>query len=98
MVRSRGDGRHPVCTGRKTLRDIGTELTTGSDSVKSLEKRKDTWVSGLCRVEGCDLFNDDVIVSDDLPSVVQLLRSSVVRVGSVCEGPGLHSFDVLMSR
>jgi len=32
-----------------------------------------------------------VVVSDNLSSVVQLLRCSVVGVGSISEGTGLHS-------
>ena len=98
MVRSGGNGRHPVYTGRETLGDIGTELTAGSGSVETFEERKDTWVGGLCRVKGCDRFNDDVIVSDDLASIVQLLRRSIVSGGSVGEGTGLHSLNVLTSR
>lgn len=94
VVRSGGDGGHPVYTCRETLGDIGTELTTGSGSIETLEERKDTWVSGIRRLKGSDLFNDDVIVSDDLASIVQLLRGSIVGVGSVGEGTGLHSPDV----
>jgi len=98
MVRSRGDGRHPVCTGRETLGDIGAELTAGSGSVETLEERKDTWVGGLCRVKGCNLFDNYVIVSDDLATIIQLLRRSVVGVRSIGEGTGLHPLDVLTSK
>lgn len=90
MVRSGGDGGHPVCTSRETFSDIGSELAIGSSSIETLEESKDTWVCGLRRVKGWDLFNDDVVVSDDLPGVVQLLRCGVVGVGSVSEGTGLH--------
>ena len=95
VVRGGGDGRHPVCTSRETLGDIGGELTTGSGSVETLEESKDTWIGGLRRVKRCDLFNNDVVVSDDLASIVQLLGGSVVGVGSVGESTGLHSVDVL---
>ena len=98
MVRGGGDGRHPVCTGGKALGDVGGELTTSGDSVETLEESKDARIGGLCRVKRCDLFNNNVIVSDNLASVVQLLRGSVVGVSSVGEGTGLHSLDVLTSK
>lgn len=91
MVPSRGDGRQPVCTSGETLGEIGGELAASSSSVETLEESENAWVCGLRRVKRWDLFNDDVVVSDDLPSVVQLLRRSVVGVGSVGEGTGLHS-------
>jgi len=98
MVRSGGDGRHPICASRETLRDIGGELTGGGSSVETLEESEDKRIGGLCRGKICDRFNDNVIVSDNLASFVQLLRRSVVGVGSVGEGTGLHSFDVLKSK
>ena len=97
MVPSGGDGRHSVCTSGETLGDISSQFTIGGGSVETLEESEDTWVGGLCRVEGWDLLNNDVVVSDNLPSVVQLLGRSVVGVGSVGEGTGLHSIDVLTS-
>jgi hypothetical protein len=94
VICSGGDRRHPVCASRETLGDIGGELAVGGDTVETLEESENTRVAGLCRIEGCDLFNDDVVVSDNLASVVQLLRCSVVGVGSVGEGTGLHSVYV----
>jgi len=94
MIRSGGDGRHSVSTGGETLGDISGELATGSDTVETLEESKYAWVGGFCRVEGCDRFNNNVVVSDNLASVVQLLRRGVVSIGGIGEGAGLHSFDV----
>lgn len=97
MVRSGGDGRHPICASRETLGDIGGELAIGSNSVETLEKSENFWVGGRRRVKTLDRFYDDVIVPHDLPLVVQLLRCSVVGVISVGELTGLHSFDILTS-
>jgi len=97
MVPSTGDGRHLICTSRETLGDIGGELAVSSSSVKTLEESKNAWVGGLRRVKRRDRFYDNVVVPDDLPTLVQLLRCSVVSVGSVGEDTGLHSFRVLTS-
>jgi len=94
MVPSGRDGRHPVCTSRETLGDIGGQLAIGGGGVEALEEREDTWVGGLRRVKRWDLLNDDVVVSDNLPTAVQLLRCSVVSIGSVGEGTGLHSVNI----
>jgi hypothetical protein len=94
MVRSGSDGRHPVGTSGETLGDVGSELSAGGNTIETLEEGKDTWVGGLRRVERCNFFNDNVVVSDNLPSVVQLLRCGVVGVGGVGKGTGLHSVYV----
>jgi len=91
MVRGGADGRQPVGTSRETVGDIRSELAVGSSIIKTLEESEDTRVCGLCRVKGLDRFNNDVVVSDDLPSIVELLRRSIIGVGSVSEGTGLHS-------
>lgn len=98
MVCSRGDGRQPVGTSRKAFGNISGKLAIGSDTIETLEESEDTWVGGLRRVEGWDRLDDDVIVSNDLPSVIQLLRSGVVGVCSVGEGTGLHSVGILTTR
>jgi len=90
MVRSGGYGRDPVCTSREAIGDISSELALDCNTVETLEESKGTWVCGLRRVEGWNLFNDDVVVSDDLPSVVQLLGCSKVRCGGISEVTGLH--------
>lgn len=96
MVCRGGDGRHLINTSGQALGDIGGELAVGGDTIETLEEREDTRVGGCGRVERWDRLNDDVIVSDDLPGVVQLLRSGVVGVGSVGKGTSLHSVNVLM--
>lgn len=95
MVRGGGDGRHPVCTSRESLSDIRSELAVVSSIIETLEERKYARVRGLRRVKGRDLFNDNVVVSDNLPSVVQLLGCSIVGVGSVGEFTGLHPPRIL---
>jgi len=97
MVRSGADGRQPVGTSRETVGDIRSELAVSSRIVETLEESEDTRVCGLCRVKGWDLFNDDVVVSDDLPSIVELLRRSIIGVGGVGEGTGLHPSRILTS-
>ena len=97
MVRGRGDRRQPVCTSRETLGEVGSELAIGGSSVKTLEESEYAWVGGLRRVKRCDLFDDDMVVSDNLPTVVQLLRRSIIGVGGVGERAGLHSFRILTS-
>ena len=95
MVGSRGDGRHPVCTSREALGEIGGELAIRGDVIETLEESEDFRIGGLRRVERGDRLNDDVVVSDNLPSGVQLLRRGEVGVGGVSEGAGLHSIYVL---
>ena len=95
MVRGGGDGRHPVCAGRESLGDVRSELAVGSNIIETLEESKNTWARGLRRVKGRDLFNDNVVVSDNLPSVVQLLGCSIVGVGSVGKVTGLHPLRIL---
>lgn len=97
MVRSGGDGRQPVCTSRETLSDIGSELAVGGGSVETLEEGENARVGGLRRVKRLNRFDDNVVVPDNLPTLVQLLRCSIVGVVSVGEGTGLHSLDVLTS-
>jgi len=94
MVRSGGDGGYPVCTSREALGDISSELAVGGSCIETLEEGEDTWVCGLRGVERWDLFNDDVVVSNNLSGVVQLLRCSVVSVGGVSESTGLHSLRI----
>jgi len=94
VVRSGGDGRHPVCTSRESLGNIRSELTIGSSIVETLEESKNTWVRGLRRAQGLDRFNYNVVVSDDLPSVVQLLRCSIVGIGSVGKVTSLHPLRI----
>jgi len=91
MVGSGADRRQPVSASREAISDIRSELAVGSSIVETLEESKDTWVCGLRRVEGWDRFNDNVVMSNNLPGVVQLLRCSVVGVGSVGESTSLHS-------
>ena len=95
MICSGGDGRHPVCTSRESLGDIRSELAVGSNIVETLEESENTWVRGLRRVKGRDRFDDNVVVSDNLPSLVQLLRCGVVGVGSVGKVASLHSIRIL---
>lgn len=95
MVRGGSDGRHPVCTGRESLGDVRSELAVGSNIIETLEESKNTWVRGLRRIKRRDLFNDNVVVSDNLPSLVQLLGCSIVGVGSVGEVTGLHPLRIL---
>jgi len=45
-----------------------------------------------------NLLNDNVIVSNDLPIAAQLLRRSIVSVGSVGEDTGLHALRIQDNR
>jgi len=94
MVCSGADRRHPVCTSRESLGDIRSELAVDSSIVETLEERENTWVRGLRGVKRPNRFNDNVVVSDNLPSVVQLLRCTKVGIGSVGEGASLHSLRI----
>lgn len=94
MIRGRTDSRDPVCTSSEAVGDIGGELTIVSWSVETLEESEDTWIRGLRRVEGLNRFNNDVIVSDDLPSIVQLLGRSEVGSVGIGEGSRLHPLRV----
>lgn len=95
MVRSAGNGRDPVCTSRETIGYIDSELAIGRNIVETLEESEDAWVCRLRRIKGWNLFDDNVIVPDDLPSVVQLLRCAKVRRGSIGKCTGLHPLRVL---
>lgn len=95
MIRSGRYSRDPVYARRETISDVGSELAVDSNIVETLEKGEDTWVGGLRRVKGLDLFNDNVIVPDNLSTVVQLLRCTKVCRGSIGKGTGLHSLSVL---
>lgn len=97
MVRSGGYGRDPIGTGREAFNHIGSELTIDCSTVETLEEYEGTRVCGLRRVEGLHLFNDNVVVPDDLPTAVQLLRCSKVRRGSIGKGTGFHPLSVLTS-
>lgn len=94
VVRSGGDRREPICTSREAVGNIGSKLAIGSNTVETLEERKDTRVCGLRRTERWDRFNDDVVVSDNLPGIIQLLRCSEVGGVSVGEVSSLHPLCV----
>jgi len=95
VVRSSGDGRDPVYTSREAVSDDRREVAIlVSGCVETLEESEDTRVCGLRRVKSVNLFNDDVIVSNDLSSIVQLLGCSKVGGVSVGEVASLHSLRI----
>lgn len=94
MVRSSGYGREPVCTSGKASGNVSSELSVDSSVIETLEEGEDAWIRGLCRGKGRNRFNNDVVVSDDLPGVVQLLRSGEVGGLGVSEGTRLHSLRI----
>jgi hypothetical protein len=98
MVPSGGDATHPVGTSSETVGDICTELTIGGSIVETLEECENTRVGSLRGVNGPDVFNDNVVVSNDLPLSVQLLRRGKVSVLSVDEDPGLHALGIQDNR
>lgn len=95
MVRSGSDRGQPVHTSGEAIGDIGGELAIRSNIIETLEESKNTWVCGLSRVEGRDRFDDNVVVPNNLPSVVQLLRCGEVGRGGIGEIPSLHPLRVL---
>jgi len=94
MIRGGGYARQPVYPRGETIGDIGSELVVYCSIVETFEESENTRVCGLRRLERLDPFNHNVVVADNLPSVVQLLRCSKVRRLSVGEVTGLHPLRV----
>jgi len=94
MVRSSGYGGDLVRSSGEAISDISGKLAIGCSTVETFEESEDTWVCGLRRVKGWNRFNDNVVVPDDLPAVVQLLRCSIICRGSIGKGTGLHPFRI----
>lgn len=94
VIRGGSDRREPICTSRKAAGDISSKLAVGCNTVQTLEESKDARIRGLRRAKGWNRFNDDVVVSNNLPGVVQLLRRSEVGGGCVGEVSSLHPLCV----
>lgn len=94
MVRSGSDRGQPVCTSREAIGNIGSELAIRSNSIETLEESKNTWVCRLSRVEGRDRFDDYMVVPNNLPGVVQLLRCGEVGSGGIGEISCLHPLRI----
>jgi len=94
MIRGGGYARQPVYPRGEAIGDIGSELVVYCSIVETFEESENTRVCGLRRLERLDPFNHNVVVADNLPSVVQLLRCSKVRRLSVGEFTGLHPLRV----
>lgn len=93
MVGSGVDGCKTVATGGKTVCDVSSENTTLSSIVETLEERKLRGVGHSSRVNSVDLLNDDVRVTLDSTTRVDLLRGSEVVLLSVGEVTGLEVLD-----
>lgn len=98
MVLGGCDGTYPVCTSSESVSDVCGELAVVGGSVKTLEECENTWVCRLCGVNGLKLFNDHVVMSNNLPIAVQLLGRSIISVCSVGEGTGLHVLRILVTK
>lgn len=93
MVSCGVDRRDLVNTSWETVRDISSENTTLSGSVKTLEEGEHLGVGWGGLVEGLELLNDDVRVALDLSLAVELLGRGEVVAVCVDEEAGLHSTD-----
>ena len=91
VVRGSVDREETVGTGGKALGDVSSNDTgTVRGSVEALEESELGRVRGLGLVEGGEGFDDDMRVTDDNASVVDLSRSSVVVGLSVHEETELY--------
>jgi hypothetical protein len=93
MVGGSVDGREAVDTSGKTIGNLGSEDTVLSSGVETLEEGEATGISGVGRVNRVNELSNDVRVTDDLASSVQLLGSSKVALLGVDEVTGLHVAD-----
>lgn len=78
VVGSGVDRRETVSTSRETFSDIGSQDTTLSSSVETLEEGELRGVGGLSLSEGLQGIDDDVRVADDVTRAIDLLRSREV--------------------
>lgn len=93
MVSSTVDGSETVDTSRETVGHISSQNTVGSLVVQTLEERETSGVGGGSLVESLDLLNNDVRVTLDITSTVNLLGSSEIVLLSVGEETGLEVAD-----
>jgi len=93
MVSSGVDRRHFVETGRKASSNISSQDTAYGSGVQALEEDELLGVGRGGLVEGRELLDDDVGVTDDLTLTVDLLGSSEVVLLCVDEGTGLEVGD-----
>ena len=93
MVSSGVDGSETVDTSGETVSNISSQDTVSGLVVQTLEEGETSGVGGVGLGQGLQLLNNDVRVTLDITSTVNLLRSSEVVLLSVGEESSLEVVD-----
>lgn len=93
MITGGVNRRNLVRASREAFVDGGSKDTVFGFVVQAFEEREDIGIGGLRGVDRVDLLNNNVRVTSDLTSIIELLWGSEIVLLGICEKSSFHALD-----